>query len=341
MTISEVPTGVIADLLGKKGSLITSFFLQALGGFMMAFAPHFSWLVISVAIMGIGASFYSGTLEALTYDSLKQEGKEDKYPKIISNIRTISLITPAICGIIGGFLYIIRPNLPFLVNSVGYTIAIFLAFLLIEPKFETEKFSIKSFLNQTKYGLSFLFKKGVTGQTILLLSVGVIFVICAEMLNSFLGVELGFNPESLAILWSLIFLVSAFASQLTPKLIHLLSYRNSVILLGVLIALSLLVSPYLGMLLGGIMLIFRVSLESIFSNLTSIIINQTTESAYRATTLSTFNLLQNIPYVLTAYYLGSLADHYSAINVAVFLGVTLITLIFIQLFTTKKFVIER
>src|SRR3989344_1856504 len=219
MTISEIPTGAVADLLGKKKTLFASFFLQAIGGYMMAFAPHASWLIIAVFIMGVGGAFYSGTLEALVYDSLKQKGQEKRYHKVISNITSLGLAIPAICSVLGGFLYLLQPGLPFLVNATAYSLALVFCLFLIEPTIDTEKFSIKGLVSQTKYGFYQLFKENnIRKQVIILLSIGVIVVICEEMLNSFLGVEFGFSPEMLGILWAGIYLISALASQLTSYL---------------------------------------------------------------------------------------------------------------------------
>ncbi|MBP9718872.1 MAG: MFS transporter [Candidatus Levybacteria bacterium] len=333
MAISEIPTGAVADLLGKKKTLFVSFLLQAIGGYMMAFAPHVSWLIVAVFIMGIGGAFYSGTLEALVYDSLKQKGQEATYNKVISHITSLGLAVPAICSILGGFLYIMQPNLPFLANALAYSLALIFCLFLIEPKIDTEKFSMKNLLVQTQYGFHQLFKENyIRKQMIILLAIGLVVVICDEMLNSFLGVEFGFKPESIGILWAVIYLVSAFASQLTPYITKFMPYDKSIILIGVLIAVSLIVSPWLGLVIGGFSLLLRSSLQAVYGNVSSIIINDHTESRYRATTLSTFNLIKNIPYVLTAYLLGSMADTYSAVVLASILGVVLMIMLLYPLF---------
>jgi len=85
-TLTEIPTGAIADVFGKKKTLIVAFLLEMIGAFIMAYAMNFNQLVLSVFIMCVGGSFYSGTLDALVYDSLKQDFKENKFDKVISNI---------------------------------------------------------------------------------------------------------------------------------------------------------------------------------------------------------------------------------------------------------------
>lgn len=337
MTLAEIPTGAIADLFGKKRTLIIAFLLEAAGAFMMATTSSFQMIVFSVFVMCVGGAFYSGTIDALVFDTLKQHGKEDIYDKKISNINTISLITPAICSILGGFMYKLNPTYPFFGNAFGYLVGFVAAFFLIEPKIDTDKFMLKDFVFQTKEGLKELFKTiDIKKQTIFLLSVGFFVVISSEMLSGFLAVEFGFTEQEQGILWSVIFLISALASQLTPFIKDKFKGNSSTIFVGIIICVSFLISPYAGLIVGGISLAFRASFEGIFNNLASIIINNNTESRYRATTISTFNMIKNIPYVLTAYFVGSISDHFSAKNTALYLGIILAAIILIQLLSSHR-----
>ena len=337
MTLGEIPTGAIADLLGKKKTLLISFSLTSAGLFGIGFAPNLLFLIISVFFSGVGTSFYSGTLEALVYDSLKEEKQENRYAKVIASIGSLQLISPAFAIFIGGFLYYFSPRLPFLLHGLFYFIGFILCLFLIEPHIDSEQFSLAGFIEQTKQGFRELSKnKKVLSQTLLFLSVGGIIVIADEMLNGFLGVEFGFNEQMAGILWAVIYLLSSLASQLTPKLSNYLNENKSLIVIGGLMGISFIISPYIGLFVGGISLLFRSSLQVTFSNLTSIVINKNTQSKYRATTLSTFNMLKNVPYVLTAFFIGSLADKFSAKIIAFWLGIILFLLLFFQIRIRKK-----
>ncbi|MBI2310373.1 MFS transporter [Candidatus Collierbacteria bacterium] len=334
---TEIPTGAIADLLGKKNTLIASFIFQSVGNILMGLSPNFSFLIFSVIIGGIGGSLYSGTLEALVYDSLKQDGKEPTYPKVIANLNSVQLIAPAVCGIIGGLIYRVSPGLPFIILGILDLIALFTCFLLTEPKVDTIKFSLRNFISQTKYGIGELTKNvKVRYQTLLLLSLGVVIVIVDQMLDGFLSVEYGYGPALIGILWSIIYLASSLSSQFTPYILRIFGKTKLFLLIGILIAITLLISPILGLIVGGLSLIFRSSLAAVFENLASITINEHTESKYRATTISTFNMFKNIPYVALAFILGSLSDRYSAKNTAFFMGIVLIAILIAHLLFSKK-----
>ena len=77
--LGEVPSGMAADLLGRRRTLVVSGLLAAASSLTMANARHF---VVICAAMGLSALSYnlmSGTREAILYDSLKQAGQEDRY----------------------------------------------------------------------------------------------------------------------------------------------------------------------------------------------------------------------------------------------------------------------
>ncbi|MDZ7587101.1 MAG: MFS transporter, partial [Patescibacteria group bacterium] len=293
-SIGEIPTGAVADLLGKKKTLIIAFALEAIGGFLMAFAQNFHQLIFSVFTMCLGGAMYSGTLDALVFDSLKQDKQESKYDQIIANIATISLVTIALVSIIGGWLYSINPRLPFFANAAAYVFGIIASFFLIEPVIDTIKFSARNYFIQTKKGFDQLFSKLNHRLVFKLLLIGGKLVILDEMMEAFLLVEYGFKDQAMGIIYSLIYILSAFSSQLTPWLKRKLGLNFTLIFIGLILAISLTISPFIGLIFGGLMVILRYNLAPIFSNLTSVIINQHTESKYRATTISTFNMIKNL-----------------------------------------------
>ena len=57
---AEVPTGVIADKIGRKRSVVVALLLQFFGEFFFLFATsYFAFVLISI-LAGIGYSFLSG-----------------------------------------------------------------------------------------------------------------------------------------------------------------------------------------------------------------------------------------------------------------------------------------
>lgn len=334
---TEIPTGAFADLLGRKTTLIISLFLSTIGQFVMAITGSFSGLLISVFIMGIGAAFYSGTMDAFIYDSLKENKQQSNYDKIFSKIQTFQLITIMICTVIGGYLYSVSPRLPFYLNSLFLFIGTILSLFLVEPSIDSIKFSFKNFIFQTRQGFNYLFKPiEVRNKILLLLAIGCIFTISTEVLDNILGVEFGFDSKSLSLLMALILLITSIIVQLAPILRRRYGDITSIFFIGILTVLVYIISPFASLFIGGLILILRQSGDSIFQNLSSNVLNVSVPSQYRATSISTFNMVKNIPYALTAFCIGNLMDSITARNVSFILGVLLLIFLAANYYNLQK-----
>ena len=291
----------------------------------MASAVGFSTILFSVIVISIGFTLYSGAFEALIYDTLKEEGRESIFDKIISNVNSIKLVAMSLAGLVSGFLYSINPRLPFALVGIVTLIAFILTFFLQEPAVDTEQFSIGTFISQSKQGVIELFKL-IRNYWIapLMLIGGALWVISDQMLESILSIEFGFSEKTIGPFFALLFLVAAVASQLTPWMRRKLGDTKAILVLIFGMVLTYLTSPFVGMVVGGIMLILRESMCRNFHNITDVFINDKTQSKYRATVISTYNMFKNIPYMLAAFWLGRLMDVYSARTFSFYLGVIMI-----------------
>lgn len=319
--IAEIPTGAIADLIGKKKTLFLAFATSALGNLLMGLAPNYLLLLISIFVGQLASSFYSGTHEAMLYDSLKEEGKENLFSKVVANNRSITLIAHAVAGIIGGYFYVVNPSLPFYAMALLCFLGVFLVFFLREPAIDTYKFNFENFVRQTKQGFHQLFSAGLKPYLTILLGVGFFIVIMYEIMDDSLAVGYGFQPTQLAYLWATVSILAAIISQSTPQLMNLLSPKKGILLLSFGMGLLLLLSPVKGLLLGGLLLTGRIMLQVIFKNFSVVIVNQNIQSKFRATAISSMVMITNIPYVFIAFFIGDSIDKIGAQQVAVWMGI--------------------
>lgn len=72
--ISEVPTGVVADALSRKWSVVISFLIVGVGMFSSAFVESFGWLLVTQVIWGLGWTFQSGAETAWITSELGSPG---------------------------------------------------------------------------------------------------------------------------------------------------------------------------------------------------------------------------------------------------------------------------
>ncbi|MFP3860730.1 MAG: MFS transporter [Bacteroidales bacterium] len=72
IVLLEIPSGYIADVLGRKKTLIIGAFLGFAGFLIYDFSFNFWGFLMAELVLGIGQSLISGADSALLYDSLKK-----------------------------------------------------------------------------------------------------------------------------------------------------------------------------------------------------------------------------------------------------------------------------
>lgn len=77
--LGELPSGLAADLLGRKRVLAASQGLFGLSAVTMLLSEGFGGVLLSMGLCALGYNLASGTREALTYDSLLQMRREGEY----------------------------------------------------------------------------------------------------------------------------------------------------------------------------------------------------------------------------------------------------------------------
>ena len=93
--LCEVPSGMVADLLGRKIALVSGGVLAVTSNLLMAFAPNLFAICFAMALNALYSTLFSGTFTALVYDSLKTEDREDEYLQISANSSQISMLASA------------------------------------------------------------------------------------------------------------------------------------------------------------------------------------------------------------------------------------------------------
>lgn len=92
----EVPSGMAADLLGRRKTLLSGGVLTVTCNLLMAFAPNLFTICFAMGLNALAMTMFSGTTTALLYDSLKQEGCEEKYIQVSANSSQISMLANAV-----------------------------------------------------------------------------------------------------------------------------------------------------------------------------------------------------------------------------------------------------
>lgn len=102
--ICEIPSGALADLLGRRRSMILSHICVSISCIIMLFSRSFWLFALSFIVQALGNNFNSGSEEALVYDSMKCLSLEDQYIKVNGHLNMVIEISQAIATVTGGIL---------------------------------------------------------------------------------------------------------------------------------------------------------------------------------------------------------------------------------------------
>lgn len=315
----EIPSGWMADVWGRKKTLILGSFLGAAGFFAYSFSYGFWAFVVAEIILGVGHSFVSGADSALLYDSLKADNQTQKYVKQEGRITSFGNFAEAIAGIVGGFLAAISLRTPFYAQFVAAAIAIPAALTLIEPKIQTTEHihSIKKLAQNIRKTLTDNHNLRIS---ILLSAVtGTATLTFAWLVQPFF-MEIGLPVEMFGIFWTALNLSVGVSSLFAYKFELLLGRKSTlisiVLLLGVGYFLSGIAISYFGIAFLFLFYLVRGLATPILKNY----INEYTESGVRATMLSVRNFIIRISFAAIGPLLGYITDNISLNWAFVFSG---------------------
>ena len=124
----EIPSGVLADRWSRKNLIVIGSLLKTLCFVAWITSGSFTLYAIGFACWGISCACTSGAEEALIYDSLKIEKKEDQFEKVISRGRFLSSFSITLASLAGGFLMMyIGANVALMISIIFGVISIYIS----------------------------------------------------------------------------------------------------------------------------------------------------------------------------------------------------------------------
>ena len=136
----EVPSGYIADKLGRKFCLVVGSAVWLGGWLCYCTGTSFFAFAIAEILAGVAVSLISGADTAIAYETLLELKRESFYRTLEGRLVAIAGITEAICGLVGAAVAEINLVYPFYLQTICLVLYLCLSFTLVEPKrhFETE-----------------------------------------------------------------------------------------------------------------------------------------------------------------------------------------------------------
>lgn len=104
IVVLEIPSGILADKVGRKWLLIISAVLSMLEFVVLIYANSFMDFAFVTFMAGISGACSSGAFNALLYDSLLISNKQSMFEKILGRINTFDFLAAVIAALSGSVL---------------------------------------------------------------------------------------------------------------------------------------------------------------------------------------------------------------------------------------------
>jgi len=142
--IFEIPTGVIADVWGRKKAILSCFVLYIISFILYYFSHSFLLVALASIMFGLGDAFRVGSHKAIIFDYLDSKGIGDWKAEVYGFTRSVALIGSALSAIIAAGLLIWSGSyhLIFLFSIIPYLLA-FLLVLTYPPESGAGKDELK------------------------------------------------------------------------------------------------------------------------------------------------------------------------------------------------------
>ncbi|HET9460844.1 MAG TPA: hypothetical protein VFO56_02820 [Gaiellaceae bacterium] len=135
MVVFEVPTGVVADTLGRRASFLLSVSVLAVTTLLYVALAQMDAGVVAFALvsvgMGLGFTFYSGAMEAWLVDALAVTGYEGILDRVFARGQQITGGAMLVGTVGGGLLGQVDLAIPYLVRTALLAAVFVVAFVVM------------------------------------------------------------------------------------------------------------------------------------------------------------------------------------------------------------------
>lgn len=302
--IFEIPTGMIADIYGKKTSVILGYSLSALTLFLIPLTDNFLWIAVVFCFNAFFETFFTGADNAWVSDRIEAENPDDMKSFFMRkmSLRNIGFI---VAGLLWAWIVKYR-GIEYLRYVYGGGLLLASGVLLFLPDgmkgycWEEENILSKIFWHHLRDSRKYLAQH----KTLWFLFAGIgLFLILDELTGLIWAPyleELGFSIENLGYLSSLLWLLWAGVPLLLEKVLK--KKKNSPLVLGGSLVLFVGILIFAGLsssitVLICLYIIYNF-IDDIILPIDELLTNQLISAEKRATVLSMKSVVENLSSIL-------------------------------------------
>jgi MFS family permease len=120
----EMPAGILADSLGRRRTMISSFSFYIISFVSFYFSATYHWFMVAMVFFALGDAFRTGTHKAMIFDYLKIKGWQDQKVHYYGHTRSWSQLGSALSALIAGALVFFSDSfrLIFIFSTIPYVL---------------------------------------------------------------------------------------------------------------------------------------------------------------------------------------------------------------------------
>ncbi len=310
IVILEIPSGYLADVIGRKNTLVIGTILGFSGFGVYCFSYGFWGFLLAETIMGLGQSLVSGADSAMLYDTLLNQRKAKEYLKYEGRMTSLGNFAEAGAGILGGLLATITLRIPFYFQTGVAFLGIPAALLLFEPKRhkQIQKLTFRNILHVVRF--SVISDKYISRNIFFSALIGTATLTMAWFVQPFFS-AVDIPIALFGILWTLLNLSVGLTAMFAHRIEKTLGSVKVLVIIAIFIPSGYFLLSFFHAQWAIVFLFVFYLVRGFASPVLKDHINKGTTSDIRATVLSARNFIIRFIFALVGPTLGWITDVFS------------------------------
>jgi len=132
--ICEIPSGMFADMYGRKKMLVISNIMAVTGDLIMGLTSGFAGVCLAMPFHAMNYNFASGSGDALAFDSMKSVKKEAGFERYVSTQSVIYRVASGLSTLCAGLALLIGYRAAYLISAAMGLLTLVFTFTLKEVR---------------------------------------------------------------------------------------------------------------------------------------------------------------------------------------------------------------
>ncbi len=311
VAVLEIPSGYMADVIGRKKSLVMGSILGTLGFCIYSLSSDFNGFLLAEIALGIGGSFISGSDSALLYDTLAAREEEHTYLRLEGRITSLGNFAETAAAICGGMIAVaFSYRAVYVSQALVAAIAIPAALMLLEPP-RRKITSPPGLAHILRVCRESLFINRKLSSTLLLSAIIGTSTLCMAWTAQVYFVNQGLTEEMITPLWVALNLTVAVVAAFASAVVERLGTLRAIVVIVIFIPLSYILLGLLPLWPAVVVLMLFYAVRGYATPLLKQLANNYCGSDIRATVLSIRNMIIRFGFAVIGPLIGSLSAGYS------------------------------